>query len=252
VTDPGISLAAAATLTALVSALAALWLTGVRHRIRMMVPLSAGMLIGVAAFGLLPDVSSALGWARAALLFLGGYLLLFGINRFVYPVCPSCSHGHDHSGCDMLLHGFAAPLIAAAAIHSFFDGWSVMGAQTTMSDNLHLAVPIAIAIHKVPEGIALGSILRAAVPSRLSAFGWCALGECPTMIGALFASWVAPALGFGWAGYPLALAAGALFFLGSHAVHTEWRRRGPAPALYPAMAGLAGVAALQQGVHALL
>jgi hypothetical protein len=47
--------------------------------------------------------------------------------------------------------------------------------------------------------------------------------------------------------YPLAVAAGWLFYLGAHAVHEEWKRRGPVPACVTA---LTGAAALQQGVQA--
>ena len=37
-----------------------LWLTGLRQRARIIVPLSAGVLLGVAIFGLLPELISEL------------------------------------------------------------------------------------------------------------------------------------------------------------------------------------------------
>ena len=60
---------------------------------------------------------------------LAGFALLAVIDRFVYPVCPTCSHTHDHDHCAMRLHGFAPPLIIATLIHSFFDGWALAAAQ---------------------------------------------------------------------------------------------------------------------------
>ena len=50
--------------------------------------------------------------------------------------------------------------------------------------------------------------------------------------------------------YPLGLAAGWLFYLGAHAIHEEWKRRGPVTALVAALAGAAGAAVLQEGVQA--
>src|SRR5580658_2808192 len=103
-----------------------------RRRARVVVPFSAGVLLGVALFGLAPELASELGWARVLALAGGGYGLLLLVDRYVYPVCPTCAHDHDHRGCEAELHGFAAPLIAAAAMHSFLDGWSVATAQLSL------------------------------------------------------------------------------------------------------------------------
>ena len=51
--------------------------------------------------------------------------------------------------------------------------------------------------------------------------------------------------------YPLGITGGWLFYLGFHAVHEEWRRRGAAPAFVPALTGVAGAAVLQRGAEAL-
>ena len=107
-------------------------------------------------------------------------------------------------------------------------------------------------MHKLPEGIALGGILRAAVGSRVSALGWCALAQGMTFAGGLLGMALAPHLGGHWVGYPLAVAAGCFLYLALHAVHEEWKRRGPASAVVPALAGAAGAAILQRSVHSLL
>jgi len=115
------------------------------------------------------------------------------LNRY-YPVCPTCAHDHDHHSCFTELHGFAGPLIAAAALHSFLDGWSVATAQ--------LAVPLAAALHKVPEGVALGGILRASVKTRGTALGWAWLAEGATLVGGALGLLMAPHLGTGLAVLP--------------------------------------------------
>jgi zinc transporter ZupT len=110
-------------------------------------------------------------------------------------------------------------------------------------------VGIAVALHKIPEGLALGAMARASVSSRSSALFWSVLAEMMTLVGGILGLAIAPQLGTAWITYPLAVAAGWLFYLGAHAVHEEWKRRGPLPACVTALTGAAGAAALQQGVQ---
>jgi zinc transporter ZupT len=228
-----------------------LWLGAARGRARVVVPFSAGVLLGVALFGLFPEMALELGWAWSVLLFTAGYGLLFVINKYAYPVCPSCSHTHDHNTCSTALHGFAAPLVAATAVHAFMDGWSMVAVQAVAGMDLRVTVPLAVGLHKIPEGLALGAILWASMRSRPAAFAWCVAAESCTMLGGEVGLALAPKLGAGWVLYPLALAGGCFFFLGYHAIHEEWKRCGALPAFMPALTGAAGAAALQQSVHAL-
>jgi zinc transporter ZupT len=225
-----------------------LWLTGLRRRARLVVPLSAGVLLGVVCFGLLPELVVELGWGASLALAAAGYVLLLVINRYAYPVCPTCSHDHDHNSCDTELHGFAAPLIGAAAVHSFLDGWSVATVQLAVPLGLRIAVPFAVALHKLPEGIALGGILRASTKNRTAALGWCIVAEGATLIGGAVGLAMGPHLGTRWITYPLGITAGWLLYLAYHALHEEWRRRG-APAFVSALTGMAGAAILQRVFH---
>jgi zinc transporter ZupT len=237
------------------AALVGVWLTGVQREaagaLRLVVPFSAGVLLGVALFGVLPELALQAGWTTSLLLFGAGYGLLIAIDRFAYPVCPTCAHDHDHGSCSTELHGFAAPLIAAAALHSFLDGWSIATAQWAAPLGLRVAVPLAVALHKIPEGIALGGILRASVSSRPMALAWCILAEGSTLLGGVAGIVMAPRLGTAWILYPLGLTAGWVFYLGFHAVHEEWKRCGPAPAFVSALTGVAGAAVIQRGAEAL-
>jgi zinc transporter ZupT len=240
-----------AAIVGVAGAFLGLWLTGLRQRVRMMVPFSAGVLLGVALFGLLPELAEQTGWTFTVVLFVAGYALLVAINRFAYPVCPTCAHDHDHAGCATELHGFAGPLIAASALHAFLDGWSIATVQSTAPLGLRVAVPLAVMLHKLPEGIALGAILRASIPSRTAAMLWCTLAEGATLAGGVLGVVMAPHLGTQWILYPLGITAGWLFYLGYHAVHEEWKRRGAAPAFLSAGVGVAAAAIIQRGVEAL-
>ncbi len=247
----GIAAPLLATLVGVAGAALGVWLTGFHHRARLVVPFTAGVLLGVPMFGLLPELVVEIGRIRSLALFAAGYGLLLLVNRFAYPVCPTCSHDHDHQVCSTELHGFAAPLIAAAAMHAFLDGWSVATAQLAVPLGLRVAVPLAVALHKLPEGVALGGILRASVPKKVNAFGWCVLAEGTTLIGGAVGLAMGPYLGTQWIMYPLGITAGWLFYLGYHAVHEEWKRRGPAPAFFSALGGIAGAAAIQRGAEML-
>ena len=105
-------------------------------------------------------------------------------------------------------------------------------------------MPLALALHKIPEGVALGAILRAAVRSRAVAFSWSAAAESMTLAGAVSGAAMAPYLGVKWLHYPLAVAGGCFFYLGFHAVHGEWRRRKTWSAFVPGLGGAAGAAVL--------
>ncbi len=217
---------------------------------RKIVPFSGGLLIGIALFGVLPDLAEHRSWTVGAGLLAAAVLAFSLFGRYVYPICPSCSHTHDHEHCATVLHGFALPLIAAASLHAFLDGLGIAASGESGAGGLATALAFGVALHKVPEGIALGIMLRSSVRSRAGAFAWCAVAEAATMLGAVFESAVTGRLGSAWVLYALALAGGSFTYLGFHAVHGEWRRHGT-PAFVSALTGAAGAAVLQQGLHAL-
>src|SRR6185312_8035718 len=170
--------------------------------------------MGVAIFWVLPEMADALSWMNALVWIAAGFAVLWTVDRFIHPVCPACSHSHDHELCAAELHGFAPPLLLAAAIHSALDGWSVSVAH----GSAHLGTPfvLAIAIHKIPEGLALGVIVRTAMESRRAALGWCLLAESATLAGAALELGLAPYLGPHVLNAALAIAGGSFLYLGGH------------------------------------
>jgi zinc and cadmium transporter len=227
----------AITAVAILCAVCGVWLTSVQSLSRRVVPFGGGVLMGVALFWVLPEMAEFFHWPVAILWIAGGFLLLLAVDRWVYPVCPSCAPQHDHEHCAARLHGFATPLLAAAALHSALDGWTVVAAGST---GLSGAFVAGIASHKIPEGLALGVIARTALGSRAAAIGWCALAQSATLAGAALEGILAPYLGAHSIYALLALAGGSFLYLGCHAVHGEYRRSGAAPVFWPALTGVAG------------
>jgi len=84
------------------------------------------------------------------------------------------------------------------------------------------------------------------------ALAWCCLAEAATLAGGAAGLWMAPHLGTRWITYPLGLTGGWLFYLGYHAIHEEWKRRGAGPAFLSAAAGVAGAAVIQRGAELFL
>jgi zinc transporter ZupT len=231
------------TLLAILSAAAGVRLTSVHALSQRMVPFSGGMLIGVALIWMLPEMAEFFGWAWSIAWMAAGFGVLMAMDRFVHPVCPACSDTHVHEDCAEELHGFAGPLVIAAALHSAIDGWSLAAAHS--SSTFGRALVIGLAFHKIPEGIALGAIARASVRSRWAALGLCALAQMGTLVGGGI-EWVfAAQLNERNLHALLAIAGGSFLYLGGHAVHGEVRRSGAGQTMWPAVTGVAGSGVLR-------
>jgi zinc and cadmium transporter len=222
------------------------------RRSRMVILFSAGLLIGISLFGVLPEVLSGAGRVAGATMFASGFLLMALVNKYVYPVCPSCSHTHNHDACALALHGFAPPLLLAASLHSTMDGMSLAASHSHPTGHLGLALFLVIAMHKLPEGLALGSVFRASVRSRMTALGLVGAVQACTVLGALLTPVLGPYIGTAWTSLALGLAGGSFLYLGWHAVKGELRRPSPVPAFATALSGAAGAAIIQRGLEILI
>ena len=210
---------------AMAGAATGVWMSGIPDIARRIVPVSGAVLLLLSLFWVMPELGALLGWPLGPALMLAGFAGLFLIDRYVYPVCPTCSHTHDHDSCSTRLHGFAAPLIAAALIHSIFDGWALAAGQAGDLPGVQSAMAAGIVIHKVPESIAYGVILRAALQRPGMALVWALVAQAATLLGAVLAFVMAPRIGSAWIAVLLALGGGTFLYLGFHAVHGEWKRR---------------------------
>lgn len=210
---------------AMAGAAAGVYISSVPDIARRIVPLSGAVLLVISLFLVLPELVESFGPAAGIGLMLAGVMIVWLIDRFIYPVCPACSHTHDHDSCSTRLHGFATPLIIAAVLHSVFDGWALALSQDGGAGGLRSAIAAGILIHKIPESLAYGVILRAALRSKTLAMFWALIAQGATVGGAILALALAPVLGSAWIGAMLALGGGTFLYLGFHAVHSEWKRR---------------------------
>jgi len=206
-------------------ALLGMWLEQIPRASRAMLLLSGVLLVAIPLILVAPELASQYGWTGGLLWMALGFLALWLINRYVYPLCPACAHDHNHDSCAVPLHGFAAPLVIASGLHSFIDGWSLVASGQQSSQTLRLAFLVGITLHKLPEGLALGTILRASLGSRWRATGGAGLAQFMTVVGGAVALWLAPFAGARWSGAFLGLAGGTFLYLGYHTLEAEARRR---------------------------
>lgn len=209
----------------------ALFLRGIRQSTEdVMLGFAAGMMLAAACFSLiLPglDAGETISGSRAAgaaLVVTGmafGVALMLGIDRFTpheHPQTGPCGPGHER--CDR-----AWLFVLAIAIHNLPEGMAVgvSFAQGDMSVGLPLAT--AIALQDLPEGLAVALTLRAVGMSSRLAVGVAAASGLLEPVGAM----LGVSLAGGWMfAYPigLGLAAGAMLFVVSHEVIPETHRNG--------------------------
>jgi len=92
------------------------------------------------------------------------------------------------------------------------------------SDFVRLAFLLGIGLHKLPEGLALGAIVRASMASHWKSLAACIAAEAMTIAGGAAGFGVAARMGVTWVGILLA-AAGTFIYLGYHAIEGELHRR---------------------------
>jgi zinc transporter ZupT len=154
------------------------------RRLNVFVYTAMGVLLLVTVLDILPDAKHGLTWAEFAAGVASGVALFWLVGKYIYHICPSCAlHTFDEAALHRL--GQTAFLfMIALGIHATMDGLAVVvGDEVTGRPNL--AVFFAVAIHKLPEGMALVLLLLGAGYSPKKAFWWSCGIESLTELGAL-------------------------------------------------------------------
>jgi zinc transporter ZupT len=142
--------------------------------------LSAGFLLALAFFELIPDGLEFLGRDATIYMIIGFAVLHFFEHTIV---------GHLHFGEETHPDVMLSPVAQLSAfsglfIHALFDGLAISAAMQH-NYSIGLLVFIAIFLHKFPEGLTVASIMLAANKPRRTAFvASLGIGSA-TMIGTL-------------------------------------------------------------------
>lgn len=236
---------AAGFMATALGALPALVLRGLPQRVEdSLLGLAAGMMLAASAFSLLlPGLAAGtaiLGskGLAAGVVVVGmalGVLLMLGLDEFT-------PHQHDSTGpCGA---GFERCnrvwlFVFAIALHNLPEGMAI-GVSFSQGDmSVGLPLTTAIALQDIPEGLAVALAMRAAGFASRWAVGVAILSGTLEPVGALLGLGLASGLAVA---YPigLGLAAGAMIFVVSHEVIPETHRNGhQTPATLGLMVGFA-------------
>ncbi|NWG75383.1 MAG: ZIP family metal transporter [Rubrivivax sp.] len=211
-----------------------------------LISLAAGTLLGVTLFSILPESFAAMPWLQLAAAMASGYLVFFLVSRYVFHVCPACAASHFDEAATHRFGEIAGAMIVALGLHSTMDGLALaLGREAELARGLDATLLLAICVHKVPEGLALGALLLAAGFRRLATVGYVAAVEATTLLGGGIGLWAAPRMSGLWLDILLAHVGGGFIFLALHAVFGELLQHSRTMLLVHFFAGMLLIAALR-------
>jgi len=154
------------------------------HYLKYFVALGSGFMLATAMVEMIPEGTKLAGSATPIFL-LAGYLL---VHFFEHTVTPHFHFGEE-THHDEFAHGHGhgnrwLSVVLGLCIHTFFDGIAI-ASGFLVSNWLGWVIFIAVALHKVPEGSTVASVMLAAGRSRTAAFGSSALIGASTVAGVL-------------------------------------------------------------------
>ena len=231
-------------LTTLIALASALW-AGHSTLQRSILPWTAGVLLGVGIFWILPEMAQDQGWIVTVAGLLGSLLLLVWIDRRVCPICPFCAAGlhlkkagHTADSCQKAAT-LGWPLLTLACIHTFFDGWTIGLSAAARHSSSALALSWGATVHKLPESVAIGVLAARLTSGRKSACGAVLLIQAVMVAGGILSAW-AGSMDDQWAEVTAIPACAFLLLFGLLTLHQEWQVNGRLAAIGAAAPGLVG------------
>jgi zinc transporter ZupT len=208
-------------------------------RLCRLISLAAGTLLGVTIFIIIPECYEAIPLWQLAVALASGYAIFFLVSKYVFHVCPACSASHFDEATTHRFSEIATAMVIALGLHSTLDGLALaLGKESTLLGGIDASLLLAICIHKVPEGLALGALLLASGLTRFKALCWVAAVEASTLVGGALGLWVMPHVSGLWMDLVLAHVGGGFLFLAFHAVFGELVKHGKSIVLASFSAGL--------------
>ena len=201
---------------------------GTSHRrLCALISLGAGTLLGVTVFAILPECLQAIKWWGVLLALGSGYALFALITKYVYHVCPACAASHFDEATTHRFSEIAAAMMLALAVHCAADGIALAAGHEAEASHaaggrlLDLSLVLAVCMHKIPEGLALGALLLGAGFSRSGTISRVAAVEATTLLGGVVGWVLLPKISGVWLDAVVAHVGGGFLFLAAHAVLGE-------------------------------
>ena len=217
-----------------------------------LISFAAGTLLGVTIFAILPESFGACSWWAVLLALATGYVLFLFISKHVHHVCPACAASHFDADATRHFREIATALIVALSIHSATAGLALgIQGEIPAITATKWSLFSALCIHKVPEGLALGSLLIGAGLKRTAALGWVAAVEATTLLGGVIGYFFLANISTFWLGLIMAEVGGGFIYLAAHAVLGEMLKHGKQLVLASFSVGFTLIAILNIGLRAI-
>jgi len=180
--------------------------------------LSAGFLLALAFFELIPESISIMGSSAPIYIVIG-----FGLIHFVEHTIVGHLHFGEEVHSDVMLSPIASlSAFLGLAMHAFFDGFAI-SAGISYDYTLGMLIFIAILLHKFPEGLTIASIMIAAKQTRKTAFLASVSIGIATLIGIITAFYISQINPY-TTGIALGITAGTSTYVGASDLIPEINR----------------------------
>ncbi|MBI5868074.1 MAG: ZIP family metal transporter [candidate division Zixibacteria bacterium] len=150
--------------TVIATFLGGLFALGLKDKLHLITGFSAGAMIGVAFFDLLPEAFELGDASQVPLAISIGFALYMILDRMLMP------HSHHDDECGNRRHKGALGA-GSLALHSFLDG-SMIGLAFQVSDSVGLVVALAILTHDFSDGINTVTMIVRSGGDRRRALKW--------------------------------------------------------------------------------
>ena len=218
---------------------------GTSHkRLCALISVGAGSLLGVTVFAILPETLQGLNWWQLLLGLASGYAVFAVVSKYIFHVCPACAASHFDEATTHRFSEIASAMMLALGIHCTVDGLAMAaGGDKSTSHATGFTIILAVCVHKVPEGLALGALLLGAGLSRKRII-YSVMGvEATTLLGGAAGLIFFPTVSPFWISIALAHVGGGFLFLATHAVLGEILKHHKALVLGSFAAGFGLIAA---------
>ncbi len=213
-----------------------------RDKLHLILGFSAGAVIGVAFFDLLPEsinlASKSYQIATVTSITALGFALFILLDRFV------TLHVHTHEHDEGQVHERGKLGAASLSVHSFLDGAGI-GLAFKVSPAIGLIVAAAVLAHDFSDGINTVSLILKNDGSRMQALRWLSLDALAPLLGVTIVQ--AITLPEDRLGLVLALFCGFFLYIGASDLLPESHHNHPT--FYTTFSTLLGMLVLYTIIH---
>lgn len=192
-----------------------------KDKLHLTLALSAGAVLGVALFDLLPEaleLAEPFGVSVVMLMVALGFVAYLVLNNTL------SLHTHSHDNCENKNHSGVLGA-GSLTVHSLIDGMAI-GLAFQASELIGITVAIAVLAHKLSDGLNTVNLILHNDGSHRRALQWLGLASAAPIIGALSTLFftISPAV----LGLTLAVIAGSFLYIGASDLIPESHHNHPA------------------------